>query len=430
MSILLHITLGLGLGVSTDASAAEAIHRAEPARESANPEFLSLSTRTDNTIHWSWKDGIRFQTEDGNVKGKFGGRMHLDASAINADKGLASGTDGSEVRRARLFVQVDWDGWGLKAQYDFAGGATSIKDLYLKRKDAIGSADLKVGHFKEPFSISALTSSKYQTFMEFALPANLTVGRNTGVSLSNTWGSERGTWSFGVFRQDTNDGGAAVGEGNLAFTARGTYLPVYRKEGRSLLHLGGGISIRDNDMVRLRARPELHLSDRFIDTGTGTLMSDGLNLANVELATVQGPFHGTLEYFMADVSGGSGQQDVTFGGYHVTLGYFFTGESRSYKRSAGTWDRVRPSRRFTKGAKGSKGGIGLGAMEGALRYSTLDLNDGTVTGGELSNISLGFNWYLTPNLRWGLNVITGELEAAGLSDPNFTAIGTRLSLDW
>lgn len=429
MSILLSITLGLGAGASPSATTGEEALSVQPPAPSPYTEYLSLAPRSDNTIVWSWKDGIRFQTEDGSVKGKFGGRMHLDASAIDADDTLPSGTDGMEVRRARMFVQLDWDNWGLKAQYDWVGGGTSLKDLYIKRKDALGSADLRVGHFKEPFSISQLTSSKYYTFLEFSLPASFTVGRNLGVGLSDTWGSDSGTWGVGIFRQDTNDGGVAAGAGNLAVTARGTWTPVYRNEGENLVHVGAGFSLRNNDMVRLRSRPELHLSDRYIDTGT--LMSEDVTLANLELATVQGPFHGNFEYFMADVGGRDGMEDVTFGGYHFAFGYFLTGESRPYKRSSGVWDRVRPDSRFTKGGKGEgKKGGGLGAMETAIRYSVLDLDDEGITGGEQSNITLGFNWYLTPNLRWGVNYIMGDVEYQGSPDGDFSAIGTRLMVDW
>ena len=44
------------------------------------------------------------------------------------------------------------------------------------------------------------------------------------------------------------------------------------------------------------------------------------------------------------------------------------------------------------------------------RYSHLDLEDDTYTGGELSDISLGLTWYLNPNMKVMLNYIHGELE--------------------
>ena len=39
----------------------------------------------------------------------------------------------------------------------------------------------------------------------------------------------------------------------------------------------------------------------------------------------------------------------------------------------------------------------------AARYSTLDLNDATVTGGNAHAITVGLNWYLRRNLRLMFN---------------------------
>ena len=40
----------------------------------------------------------------------------------------------------------------------------------------------------------------------------------------------------------------------------------------------------------------------------------------------------------------------------------------------------------------------------------LDLNDEDMNGGELSNFTLGVNWYLNPNLRFMLNYVRAMLD--------------------
>ena len=46
---------------------------------------------------------------------------------------------------------------------------------------------------------------------------------------------------------------------------------------------------------------------------------------------------------------------------------------------------------------------GWGAVELALRYSRLDLTDGTVDGGEMDILSLGVNWWLSRSTNFSLN---------------------------
>ena len=52
-----------------------------------------------------------------------------------------------------------------------------------------------------------------------------------------------------------------------AAAGRVTTSPVYSDDGRSLVHLGLGYSVRDDAMAGYSARPEIHLSDKLLDTG-------------------------------------------------------------------------------------------------------------------------------------------------------------------
>ncbi len=57
-----------------------------------------------------------------------------------------------------------------------------------------------------------------------------------------------------------------------------------------------------------------------------------------------------------------------------------------------------------------------GAIEITGRYSTIDHNDGAVAGGEMGNLSLGLNWYLTQTTRFMVNYIHADVRDGGHAD--------------
>jgi phosphate-selective porin len=220
-----------------------------------------------------WKDGLRFETRDARFRLEFGGRIQTDFALISEDREtrreIGKQEDAAEIRRAQIFARGRiHDRVTFRVQYDFRGGETRFNEVSLGLEGLPLLGTLKIGHIKEPFSLERVTSAKYITFLERALPAALVPGRNTGLLAANTLAEERMTWSLGAFA-DTDDFGNGTLESNSAVTARVTALPVHEEEGRALVHLGAAYSHRHNpdDLVRYRSRPEIHTADFFVDTG-------------------------------------------------------------------------------------------------------------------------------------------------------------------
>lgn len=355
----------------------------------------------DTGLILSTKGGLKVESADGSFAGQVGGRLMLDYAYYDSDN-IELGS-GAEIRRARLFAQGKlWDVWKFKFQTDFAGNEVDIKDAYIEY-GGFKPLAIKAGNFKEAFSIEELTSSKYITFMERALPVEaFAPSRNIGLQL-HTYGS---IWqgAIGVFGQGIDSPGGdtdADGDGNsqsYGTAGRLTVAPI-NDEGR-VLHVGGAFEWRTNyedDEVRFRTRPESHVTNvRLVDTGDIPNVDDTLKF-NGELAAVFGPWSVQGEYIRTDVSRQDGNEDVDFSGWYAYGSWFLTGESRPYDVESGDFGRVKPNSVLGKG--------GYGALELAVRYSSIDLEDEDIIGGTEDNLTVGVNWYPNSHTRLMFNYI-------------------------
>jgi len=418
---------------------------------------------TDFNVYW--KEGLHFDSRDGMFKLQIGGRLYLDSAWLSEDsdtraytnpatgKKIGVQSDGVEARTLRLsFAGTIYGNTEYKAELDFAGtekavqktvnesgtgtktptrfksSTVAFKDVYIKFKDLIPVGSLKVGHFKEPFSLEELTSSRYVTFMERSLPVStFSPGRNVGAQLGSTALGDRMTWAAGMFRETDNRGYAQSEGGGWSATARVTGLPWHEDGGRKLAHVGASASFRNPDStVQYKSRPEMHLSSTYVDTGA--ISASEAMLYGGEAAIVLGAVSLQGEYIYARVNP-RGMNDLSFQGAYVQASYFLTGENRRYKSSSGAFNRVRPNQDFGKSSDGSKG---WGAWEVAARYSFVDVNNKSVKGGEIEDLTLGLNWHLNPNMRVMANYVRAMLEdnGSGNKGGNSDLIGIRLQVDF
>ncbi len=373
----------------------------------------------------SWaKPGIlAWGTEDGEFRWWVDGRIYLDFASYS--EGDAAMGDGVELRRGRLgFKSILWGTWMGELDIDYADNEVDVKDMWIAYSGWENTL-LKIGQHREPFSMEEVTSSRYITFMERSLANVFTVGRTLGASYTR-WGS---SWRFstGVFGQEIGteaDNDDAEDEGH-GFAARFSFAPLHQS-GR-VLHLGVAGYTRtpdagSGDKVKWKTESETHVEgEDFLDTGKIKKIEDYSGLG-LELAGQFGDFQFQGEYLTLDVSRYDGEVDASFDGYYLQATYLVFGDPRPYKVDEGEF--VDP------------GTVQKGALELAVRYSTVDLNDfaAGVEGGEGEDFTLALNYYFNRNVKFKVEYVDADLD--GYADANgdfpgnnsFSVLQARLQL--
>ena len=156
------------------------------------------------------------------------------------------------------------------------------------------------------------------------------------------------------------------------------------------------------DPVRFLSKPEFGKAPVFVDTDT--FQAETITSYNVEAYWQSGPLWLGGEYILTDIDAPS-LNDPKFSGYHVMASWIFSGEQRRYIAKKGLFSPVPVARSIMQNGNGS--------WEVFARWSSVDLTDGLVEGGEMDIISVGLNWWLTPTFNTSINFRQIELDRFG-----------------
>ncbi len=346
--------------------------------------------------------------------------FHQDSGNIQA---VGDIQDGADFRRARLAATGDaWENVGYMLEMDFAfPGRPSFMDVWLEVREVMGNNTVRIGQYRQPFGMDALTSVKELTFLERALPFAFTPFRQIGAMIYGHSDDEQMTWALSGFRFPTDTYGGNIGDsGGYGLATRLTKLLIDNGDGNGLFHIGGGYSFGNpaNNLLRYRNQPEIFVSETggaaqvpvgvptavppFVDTGL--IPTQNFNLFSGELAYAIGSFYAQSEVTYSIVQQRNSQTN-SFSGAYAQFGYFLTGESRAYNRKGGVFGRVVPLDTFNKDG-------GCGAWEVAGRWSYIDLNDKSIQGGRLTDLTFGLNWYLNQFTKFQFNYIHAFLRSS------------------
>jgi phosphate-selective porin OprO/OprP len=272
---------------------------------------------------------------------------------------------------------------------------------------------VSIGNLKEPINME-----KTMTLLDLAGQERSAVSdamfstRNFGVVVSGTAPDQRVSWAGGVFNDWLVDSGSFDENATVA-VGRVTWLPVISEDQSELFHVGLGVRHSDAKAgLQYGSRPELGDAPKFVDTGF--FDAESSTLYNLEAGWRSGPYWLLAEYTDNDVDA----PDVgnpRFKGYHISGTWSLSGEMRPYRKPSGAFGGLPVAQNVNQG--------GWGAWELGLRFSSIDLTDGDIAGGDMDVATAQVAWWATRNMLVSFNYrrswtdrfgFDGEMDAASM----------------
>ena len=267
----------------------------------------------------------------------------------------------------------------------------------------LGDMNLSIGKQKEPISMERVMSMIQLPMQERSSASDaLLPSRNFGAVLSGTAMNQRMSWAGGLFNNFI-DSDESIGDTATQAVGRVTWLPFMSEDESNLVHLGFGARYSNGKQgARFATEPEFNKAPIFVDTGIPSIDSDKNWTINLEASWRKGPYWVHAEYIDTQVDSPT-SGNLNFDGYHITGSWIISGEMREYRRSSGIFGPIPVSKSVYQG--------GWGAWEVSARWSSIDLTDGPIDGGEMDILSLGLNWWLSPifNVNMNYRYITNDV---------------------
>ena len=347
---------------------------------------------------------------------KIGGYAQFDYRANGKDH---AGTDGFKIRRARISVKGTIDDiWGYRVYIDPARDTGLLQEAWLEY-NRIPEAKVKIGQYKAPFSLEALTSSDAIDFIEAPTAWDkIAPYEDVGATLSGKFLGGMFTYSVGKFNaqgknaDDTDDNGDGVGRVTVApvdwMEFGANYMAGLRKN-----------TILDDQKAGTKTvvKTELKtaMGTKFLAFGDGTktkvvTVGEDLTRQGVDVAVAMGPFLVKAEQISATYGGvtdGTAKTDVTLTSQYATLSVMLTGEERKLGRP------VQPASRFDEN--------GWGAWELGVRSESFKTNqeafDKTLVQGvrQVNGTTVGLTMWANSNVKVMLNYINNTFSEVPLS---------------
>ena len=238
---LLQILESKGMLSEAEAGAVRTLIAQE--ERSAEQAQLALTRALDRDVEIVFDNGFEIRTRDQTTfSARLGMTLQTDFLLFDSDYPVENDFD---IRRARVVLQGRFlRDFAYKLEFELEGSSSDrLVDGWLEyaRFDALR---LRVGQFKEPFSLEQLTSDKWLAFNERSFCYYLTPGRDVGLMLHGRLWGQTLLYGVGVFNGDGRDADRRGQKDDKQVTGRVALRPFAQWGPRWLsgLHFGGSYS--------------------------------------------------------------------------------------------------------------------------------------------------------------------------------------------
>jgi phosphate-selective porin OprO/OprP len=263
--------------------------------------------------------------------------------------------------------------------------------VMVKLKEAKGH--IFIGRTKEGFSLSKVMVGYAIWHLERNTGIDVIPILADGIKYIGYLEKQKIIWNLGAYTDWLSEG-QSFSTYKYQVVSRVGWLPVYSEPYKPVLHIGGNYrygKVKDGE-IRVRSKPEVSGAPYWVDSDV--FSSDYSNSFGGELYYRKGPFLFGSEYnvhkFHAPEKG-----NPLFGGGEAFVAYMFTGEVKPYYTFNGIFGFIKVKNPVFQG--------GWGAIEGILRISNMDIEDGTIEGGKYWRLTPMVNWFLNDHIRLFVN---------------------------
>lgn len=317
--------------------------------------------------------------------------------------------------------------WEFSANFAFTsfgnsgainGLAATIQDTWIGYTGFSDNSELFFGRLSGNwFGLEGSTGGSWMAFMERSAQANLFYpGDGVGI-MGDMWWKD-GAVTVLVLGRDQganlNFDSRTFHNDRLRGIVRATYAPlhcpgdVWHFGVSSAYHSFESTTDRGPTITRFGGLAPGGVRQRSTVPASG-LLTPGPMMAsyasewNAEMARQIGPFMAEAEYtefFVHRV--GNAQGVIRFTGWNLQTRFMLTGEAHSYDVRDGSFGSVDIN-------------SPCGALELAVRYDYVNLNDKNFHGGSQHDFTTGLNWFINPQLRFTANYVRSVFRPSNQS---------------